>query len=548
MAALLALCFLTLPANAEAAGKKVPVTVNKNAVVTIKSTKKIKWKSSKKKVLTLKKVSKKKVRLIAKKKGTAKVTITVGKKKYTCKVTVKSISGKKANVVVTVGGKKYTCKATAQQSSTAVTPVPAVTPSPTPTPAPSDNDPTSENTDQTGGNTVRADYLNADGTLKDGYSYVCGDKRQVAIEEYLGDIIGWVKVEDVDLNKYRLEPIQCSEAYYLPVDRYRGISSFTGYVDGKPNHIRVYDEYGNQVNDFNIFMDNATVFGYFENLDGVTLSDNYCIGFPEFPHFRDVTVELINNKDEDGNLIFVPSYNRKNLNENGGLLLNSTQCASVVFSALRAGEADAIITNGNKSITVHLVSEPDSKDTEFTKYHEWIRAMVTTEVGTEKTINVDGEEIHVDGVKGADDVETLVNLGAWVASHKIHDGGTVDYGYDTYFSIFRDVFLGADCGGLNEIIVSGATILGHAAWQYLDSRQHVPMAVIIDDWLWDIDVGGSGTTLPRSVTANGLAPNGLVKRSYIFNPPETDIWNHDKWGRWDWYFDKNSSGVWVRRQ
>ena len=469
--ALLALAILITPISAEAKNK-IPVTVSKKAVLAVKSNKKIKWKSSKKKVVTVKKIGKKKAKLIAKKKGRAKVTITAGKKKYTCKILVKAIKGKKANLAVTVGSKKYVCKAAVQKSTPAV-----VTPTPT-KPGNQENtdkqDPTSEKTDPTPDNQEKPDTT--------------------------------------PVNPTKPEPTPGGEV--------------EDYVD------------------FNSML----VAGYFEDLDGKTLRKYRGIAFPDYPEMRDVTVELINNVDEEGNIVFFTTFYRKNLDDAGELLLNSTQCAAIGFQALRVGEADAVITNGEESITVHLVADDGYED--IAKYAEWIRAMVTTDLGTEKIINVYGEDIHVDGVKGKDDVETMVNLGAWVAAHKIHDDGEGEYPYDSGYYIFEDDFLGAECGGLNYILVDGATLLGHTAWEYVDSSGgHLPMKWIDDDgWIWKCDVGGSGKSLPRGVTVLGLNEECTIARDYVFNPPHTDIWNHEEWAEWDAYYDIDANGNMTKRQ
>lgn len=202
-----------------------------------------------------------------------------------------------------------------------------------------------------------------------------------------------------------------------------------------------------------------------------------------------------------------------------------------------------IISNWNKSSTE-------------AKYIEWIQAMVTTPVGTEKDITVYGESIHVDGVKGKDDVETMVNLGAWVASHKIHVGDPENYnesyGYDSGYYIYEDDFLGAECGGLNAILVDGALLLGHTAWEYVDSSGgHMPMSVIIDGWLWTMDAGGSGKSLPRGFSAGGVNPEQTVCRSYYFTvnggSVPTDVLDTTKWYEWDAYYDIDANGNITKR-
>lgn len=73
--------------------KKVTLTVGKKTTLKIKNCKKkVRWKSSRKKVAT---VSSKGV-VKAKKAGKSKITATVGKKKYVCRVTVKAKSSKKS--------------------------------------------------------------------------------------------------------------------------------------------------------------------------------------------------------------------------------------------------------------------------------------------------------------------------------------------------------------------------------------------------------------------------------------------------------------------
>jgi hypothetical protein len=95
MALMLFLCILVLPVNAKAAApkltkKQVTLTVGKSTTLTVKNAKgKVRWKSSRSSVASVKKTGAKKAKITAKKAGTAKITAKVGKKKLTCKVTVK---------------------------------------------------------------------------------------------------------------------------------------------------------------------------------------------------------------------------------------------------------------------------------------------------------------------------------------------------------------------------------------------------------------------------------------------------------------------------
>ena len=86
---------LLLPMQTQAAPKisrkKITLTAGKTATLRVKGTKgKVKWKSSKKKVVAVKKTSARKAKITAKKKGQAKVTAIVGRKKLVCQVTVKA--------------------------------------------------------------------------------------------------------------------------------------------------------------------------------------------------------------------------------------------------------------------------------------------------------------------------------------------------------------------------------------------------------------------------------------------------------------------------
>lgn len=104
-AAALAFCLLATAApvtNVDAAAKtklnkkKITVKVGKTKKLKVKNLKgkKVKWKTSNKKVIKIKKTGKKTVvKLKGKKVGTATITAKIGKKKYKCKVTVKAAKG-----------------------------------------------------------------------------------------------------------------------------------------------------------------------------------------------------------------------------------------------------------------------------------------------------------------------------------------------------------------------------------------------------------------------------------------------------------------------
>ena len=108
-AAALAFCLLATAApaiNADAKAKpklnkkKITIKVGKTKKLKVKNLKgkKVKWKTSNKKVVKIKKTGKKTVvKLKGKKAGTATITAKVGEKKFKCKVTVKPAKGNTSN-------------------------------------------------------------------------------------------------------------------------------------------------------------------------------------------------------------------------------------------------------------------------------------------------------------------------------------------------------------------------------------------------------------------------------------------------------------------
>ena len=108
-AAALAFCLLAtaVPAmNADAKAKpklnkkKITIKVGKTKKLKVKNLKgkKVKWKTSNKKVVKIKKTKKQTVvKLKGKKAGTATITAKVGKKKFKCKVTVKPAKSNTSN-------------------------------------------------------------------------------------------------------------------------------------------------------------------------------------------------------------------------------------------------------------------------------------------------------------------------------------------------------------------------------------------------------------------------------------------------------------------
>lgn len=89
----------TMQPSVTQAATKLKVSVSKctlqvGKTKTVSANKKVTWKSSNKKVATVKKINGKKAKITAKKKGTCKITASVGKKKSVIKITVKKAQKK----------------------------------------------------------------------------------------------------------------------------------------------------------------------------------------------------------------------------------------------------------------------------------------------------------------------------------------------------------------------------------------------------------------------------------------------------------------------
>ena len=105
------------------------------ATKTVKANKAVKWKTSNKKIATVKKLSTKKAKITAKKAGSCKITATAGKKKATIRVTVKKVvkPTKKPTVTVTpTSTPKVTVTpvstSTVEPTTTTVVPTPSTNP------------------------------------------------------------------------------------------------------------------------------------------------------------------------------------------------------------------------------------------------------------------------------------------------------------------------------------------------------------------------------------------------------------------------------------
>lgn len=97
--------------------RKKTLTVGNTYTLSLKNyTKTVKWKSSKKSVVALKKLKNNSVKLTAKKKGTAVITAKTGKKSYKCRITVKEKPKLNKTSLILTAGKTYDLKVTGSSS------------------------------------------------------------------------------------------------------------------------------------------------------------------------------------------------------------------------------------------------------------------------------------------------------------------------------------------------------------------------------------------------------------------------------------------------
>ncbi|MDE7424672.1 MAG: Ig-like domain-containing protein [Lachnospiraceae bacterium] len=87
-------------AKPKLSAKNKTMYVGKTAVITLKNAGKVKWKTSKKSVVTITKKKKNKVTISAKKAGKATITATYKKKTYKCRITVKTKKAEQDNPVL----------------------------------------------------------------------------------------------------------------------------------------------------------------------------------------------------------------------------------------------------------------------------------------------------------------------------------------------------------------------------------------------------------------------------------------------------------------
>lgn len=114
--------FTQAATNLKVSATKCTLQVGKTK--TISANKKVTWKSSDKKVATVKKVNGKKATITALKKGTCKITASAGKKKSVIKVTVKK-SSVKYNVTPTTNPQDVSSEITSGGAVSTNTPTPS---------------------------------------------------------------------------------------------------------------------------------------------------------------------------------------------------------------------------------------------------------------------------------------------------------------------------------------------------------------------------------------------------------------------------------------
>ena len=427
------------------------------------------------------KLSKKKITLTVKKSATLSVKGS-NKKKVQWKTshkkvvqikrtrksgTVKLVAKKKgtAKITATVGKKKLTCKVTVKAKK-------SVKPSETPaTPSKPSNKPS------TGGIEagIREDIVIGNGTL----DYPGKDDKY-----YFG---------------YTVTTEEAKEYYENGV-------ILTG--DGNPTEL-ITGIQGKKLHN------GDTLLNYESPLDDYDDPAYYRRGevmFPEGVSVEQISWEITNNKTADGEPAFVIRAFRDFQDGHPAV-----QCFG-----LREGTADLTVSakddNGNVlySVTVHV----DNRyvEPEYQKYYGWLEEMTHTPVGTTKYVTINDENIRVDGAQGADDVETLMNVGAWIADHKIHTGTGPMGDHPAHF--YRDSCKGGDCGDLNQVIADAATVLGHTGWETLvlgmgGKIGHIVTKAVVGDVVCRFDAGVSGTKLPRSFVGFVIDKSGNQIATYF---------------------------------
>ena len=448
---------LALPLRTEAAPKlskkKITLTVKKSTTLNVKGSnkKKIKWKTSNKKVVQVKRTRKSgTVKLVAKKKGTAKVTATVGGKKLTCKVTVKA-------------------KKSVKPSETPTTPS---KPSDNPVKPSQPSNPNTPNKPSTGGIEagIREEVVIGNGTL----DYPGKDDKY-----YFGYTVTTEEAKEY----YENGVILTGDGN--PTELITGI-------DGKKLHN------GDTLLNYESPLDDYDDPAYYRRSE---------VMFPEGVSVEQISWEITNNKTADGEPAFVIRAFEDFQDGHPAV-----QCFG-----LREGTANLTVSakddNGNVlySVTVHVDNRYVKP--EYQKYYGWLEEMTHTPVGTTKYVTINDENIRVDGAQGADDVETLMNVGAWIADHKIHTG-TGPMGDDPAH-FYRDSCKGGDCGDLNQVIADAATVLGHTGWETLvrgvnNQIGHIATSAVVGDVYCEFDAGGSGSSPGR-----GLSGGAYYKKENI---------------------------------
>lgn len=453
---------LVLPFRAEAAPKlskkKITLTVKKSATLSVKGSnkKKVQWKTSHKKVVQIKKTKKQtSVKLVAKKKGTAKITATVGKKKLICKVTVNAKKSVKPSETPATPGKP---------SDNPVKPSQPSNPS----------NPNTPNKPSTSGlwDGIK-DIVIGNGTL----DYPGKDDKY-----YLG---------------YTATTEEAKE-YYM-----NGVA-LTG--DGKPTGL-ITGIYGKELHN------GDTLFNYDSPLDDYDDPAYYRrteVMFPDGVSVNQISWKITNNKTADGEPAFVIRA-----------FEDFDDHTAIQCFGLREGTADLTASakddagNVLYSVTVHVDNRYVKP--EYQKYYGWLEEMTHTPVGTTKYVTINDENIRVDGAQGADDVETLMNVGAWIADHKIHTG-TGPMGDDPAH-FYRDSCKGGDCGDLNQVIADAATVLGHMGWETLvrgvnNQIGHIATSAVVGDVYCEFDAGGSGSSPGRGFSGGAYYKKENIVKIY----------------------------------
>ena len=447
--------------------KKVSLYENNKKVVVLKNVKtgKVKWTSSKKKIV---KVTAKKGRCIltAKKAGKAVVKAVYNGKTYKCKVTVKEkpLELSSTNRTLNVGDVFDIVIKNAKEGITYKVANPNVA---------------SVQKVSTGCFRVKA--LNAG---KANITFTYKGKKYVCVV----NVVSKAVTEPVVIPKSVVE--SDTNSYISDND-----SSLSGETEGTKDiemedvglteGIKTGDmETEKELEDGVLYL-NST-FGA-NSVETVSAGRGYSVFLEPNVDIEEISVEVFNSEigssEKSGeNISFIK---HTTVHVNGSY-------PTISITVIRKGGYTVCISSKKNSINFNVVC--DETDVNTVTYNTWLKNSLNTVngiTGTADVLDSDGTvlgQVDYTGVKGADDAETLRNLGAWVVDNK-------DYtAYGSMYNLYKTGTEGVDCAGATTLFRNAASMLGLENEGYVNTSTGHEYAIVVKDGeKWRFDAGGSGS-------------------------------------------------------